>query len=287
MKIYDAFLFFNELDLLEIRLELLYNHVDYFVISECDTTFSGLSKPFYYDENKHLFEKYADKIIHIKNYNSGDLSPSLNSEGQFSKEKYDIYLSINNFFNEVKNSPQTDNGKPHWCRDFLHREYVKYGMAGCQDDDIIIFSDLDEIPDPSKMKLDGESYLINQKNIIYYINKENTSDRWCGTFITKYSNVKDKSLNKLRNDRFSFEILENSGWHLTFMGGKDRIAQKIKSYGHQEYNNDSIISQISSKVDNNIDILNRGVSIRNINIDDYYPKGMIDMIKEKFNYLIG
>jgi len=62
-KIYDTFLFFNELDLLEIRLTMLYPHVDYFVISECDYTFSGKQKPFYFDENKEKFSKFMDKII--------------------------------------------------------------------------------------------------------------------------------------------------------------------------------------------------------------------------------
>ena len=66
MKLYDCFQFFNEFDLLEIRLDLLYEYVDYFVISETNRTHSNISKPFYFEENKHLFEKYMDKIIHIK-----------------------------------------------------------------------------------------------------------------------------------------------------------------------------------------------------------------------------
>ena len=64
MKIYDAFLFFNELDLLEIRLNLLNDYVDYFVISESDLTFSGKPKPLYYLENKDRFKQFEKKIIH-------------------------------------------------------------------------------------------------------------------------------------------------------------------------------------------------------------------------------
>ena len=64
MKIYDIFIFFNELDLLEIRLNILDLYVDYFVIVECTETFSGLVKPLYYKENKDLFKKWNHKIIH-------------------------------------------------------------------------------------------------------------------------------------------------------------------------------------------------------------------------------
>ena len=62
--IYDCFTFFNELDLLEIRLNILDEHVDYFVLAECTETFSGIEKPLYYEENKERFSKWSHKIIH-------------------------------------------------------------------------------------------------------------------------------------------------------------------------------------------------------------------------------
>lgn len=137
MKIYDAFLFFNELDLLEVRLEMLYDHVDYFIISECDTTFSGISKPFYFEDNKERYSKYLDKIIHIKNENSGEINNIVNNhEG----EKRNIFDSILKFYYEIKDTPLTGNGMPHWCRDFLHREFVKIGMSECDGEDLIMFS---------------------------------------------------------------------------------------------------------------------------------------------------
>ena len=78
-KIYDSFLFFNELDLLDIRLTILDPYVDYFVISECDYTFSGNKKPFYFDDNKNLFSKFLHKIIHIKNHNSNETENLINT----------------------------------------------------------------------------------------------------------------------------------------------------------------------------------------------------------------
>jgi beta-1,4-mannosyl-glycoprotein beta-1,4-N-acetylglucosaminyltransferase len=65
MKIIDCFTFYNELKLLEYRLNILYNIVDYFIIVEANQTHQGKSKKLYYNENKNRFEKFQDKIIHI------------------------------------------------------------------------------------------------------------------------------------------------------------------------------------------------------------------------------
>lgn len=295
MKIYDSFLFFNELDLLEIRLEMLYDYVDYFIISECDTTFSGLKKPFYFEENKERYSKFLDKIIYVKNEDSGSYDDDILNK--YDGDKGIIFSDILKHYYAIKYSPLTDHGKPHWCRDFLHREFVKLGMTECEDDDIIIFSDLDEIPDPKKLIFDGGTYLIHQKNIIYYLNCENVTEKWHGSVVTNFSNIKNESLNKIRNEfrgynligntnNLNFKIIENGGWHLTFMGGMSRISEKIKSYGHQEFNNDSVISQISDKMNNNLDILNRGIKIEDVNIDEYYPEEMVNLIKQKYPYLI-
>ena len=64
-KIYDCFIFSNELDLLEIRLRILNPYVDYFVIVEADKTHRGKRKPLYFQKNKKRFKKWGDKIIHI------------------------------------------------------------------------------------------------------------------------------------------------------------------------------------------------------------------------------
>ena len=64
MKVFDSFIFFNELDLLELRLNILNDVVDYFVLTESPFTVSGNEKPLYYQENKDRFGKFNDKIIH-------------------------------------------------------------------------------------------------------------------------------------------------------------------------------------------------------------------------------
>jgi len=287
-KVYDAFLFFNELDLLEIRLTMLDPYVDYFVISECDYTFSGNKKPFYFEENKNLFSKFLHKIIHVKNYNTNETEILVNT---FTESKKNVFDNIIKYYEGVKNSPETDFGKAHWCREYLHREFVSLGLSECNDDDIIIFSDLDEIPSPEAIKniknlsLDENDFTLKQDYHYYFVNNLLEMD-WMGSIISKYGSMKSDSLNNLRRKRLNNVILENSGWHLSFVGGVDRIKQKIESYGHQEYNNDYIKKNIEDKITQNADLFGRGTQPKIIDIEGYYPNNIIELIKNKYPYLI-
>jgi beta-1,4-mannosyl-glycoprotein beta-1,4-N-acetylglucosaminyltransferase len=300
-KIYDCFLFFNELDLLEIRLKALYPYVDYFIISECDYTFSGMNKPFYYEENKHLFEQYADKIIHIKNYNSDRTDNFVN---EHKDTKFDIFESIVANFNVIKHTQETGFGLPHWCRDYLHREYIGLGFNLCNDDDIIMISDTDEIPNPDIIKnipdldLDNNMYCLRMDCHNYFVNNL-SSTNWMGTVITKFDKIKNKTICTVRRSRNTYHMIYNAGWHLSFIGGAERIRTKIESYSHQEMNNDYIKNNIVDKINQNKDIFNRSNNtyhsdsetyyydnLKVINVDDYYPSDLLDLIKTKFPYLI-
>ena len=295
MKIYDCFLFFNEIDLLEIRLEILYPHVDYFIISECDSTFSGLDKPFFFEDNKHKFEKYLDKIIHIKNYNSKDY---VSFENTHNGNRGKIYQEIVDRF---KNTNFEWKSESNWCLDFLHREYVKLGMDRCEDDDLILFSDLDEIPNPeviSKLKTEfdlDKTYVLLENSFYFYVNVLSQTN-WFGSYITKFKNIKTKSVGLFRNSREMYEKIKNGGWHLSFMGGKDRVVKKIKSWGHQEYNLPHILNNVESNMNSLKDLFGRRNKFYNSNIqqfffesmvevkmDEYYPTEIINLINSKYN----
>jgi beta-1,4-mannosyl-glycoprotein beta-1,4-N-acetylglucosaminyltransferase len=299
-KIYDSFLFFNELDLLDIRLTMLYPHVDYFVISECDYTFSGKEKPFYFEDNKEKFAKFSDKIIHIKHYKTNEHNDLSNFYGGNKKIVFDKLIKN---YNLIKNTPETDNGKPHWCREYLQREYVGLGLSECNDDDIIIFSDLDEMPRPeiitdiSKLNFKDNKYFLYSAGLQYYINNLSNTN-WLGSVIASYGKIKDSSLNNLRKHRGNYTPIENGGWHLSFMGGVERIKMKLDSYGHQEYNNDAIKSNIETKLKQNTDVLGRSnyssrpqieqcffENLSQFDINDY-PNNIIELVKEKYPYLI-
>jgi len=302
-KVYDCVIFFNELDLLEIRLETLDPYVDYFIISECDSTFSGIEKPFYYEKNKEKFAKFAAKIIHVKHHNSVEYTDLQNI---YEGNQYDIYNNIIAIHD--KHKPEHGHGQPHWCRDFLHREYLKLGMADCSDNDIIMYSDLDEIPNPETLKdirkLDmSKQYCLLQDNNNYYVNNI-ASTNWRGNIICEYSYLKDKSLNMMRylsrQDEHNYTFIQNAGWHLSYMWPPERIKIKLKCFGHQEFNNPYYLNSIEDNIKNNRDVLGRGQyntfnsnleefyfdNMKTVEVQGYLPDAMIEMIEEKFPYLI-
>lgn len=123
IMIYDCFPFFNELDVLEIRLNVLYDTVDYFVITEADKTHTGRHKEYIFEQNKDRFAKFLDKIIYIK---------------------------VDDF-PDLENSETSSDGNK-WLYENYQRDAIMRGLKDCKPDDVIIISDCDEIPNPEAVK---------------------------------------------------------------------------------------------------------------------------------------
>lgn len=248
-KIIDSFLFFNEIDLLEIRLNILYDYVDYFIITESDTTFSGNKKKLFFLENQSRFDKFKDKII----------------------------------YNPIK---IPDNILVTWDREIYQRnapiEKLKE-ISG--DSDLIITSDIDEIPSPEVLEnyydwFDGNNlYHFKQKMYMYYLNNYKNG-YWFGTRACSFSYLKKKSIDDIRQDtedvnKLDGFIIENAGWHFTYLGGEDQIKYKLESFSHQEYNNSSVKSNIKEVLAKNLDIFGRNVQYQVVSVDDSYPDYII------------
>jgi beta-1,4-mannosyl-glycoprotein beta-1,4-N-acetylglucosaminyltransferase len=157
-------------------------------------------------------------------------------------------------------------------------------IDGLKDDDIIMVSDLDEIPNVEtlkKIEIPNNTFLhCIQSMHQYYVNVMK-NERWYGTKIFKYSFFKESSigLNGMRVDKSIGQLLENCGWHLTFLGGVEKIKEKIKAYGHQEFNNDNILNNIEGNVVNNSDIFYRGDKYIDISLD-FFPEHICSLIKK-------
>ena len=158
-KVYDTFCFFNELDLLEIRLNILDPYVDYFVLGEATETFSGKEKTAYYQDNKERFAKWNNKIIYLSN-------PQLKTNDSFERAGF-----------------QKDNLRKHL-------------FDRAKDEDIVYFGDLDEIWKPQEIK-DDKVYNLRQLNYSYYLNNR-SSEEWVGTIVGKWSSVKTNTFNYWR-----------------------------------------------------------------------------------------
>jgi hypothetical protein len=212
--IYDCFTFFNELDLLEIRLNILDDHVDYFVLAECEETFSGLAKPLYYNENKSRFSKWNHKIIH-----------------------------------HVNSKIETQNS---FERAYYQKENISISIKHLNDDDVVYYGDLDEIWKPQEV--DDKVYKLHQLNYSYYLNYR-SSEKWIGTLVGRYKNIKEIGFNYLRANPTNFK--KDGGWHFTNMGGPDQIRKKLESYDHQEYNLHWIKNTLEQRMENGQDFIGR------------------------------
>ena len=251
--IYDCFIFNNEIDLLELRLSILDDVVDKFVIIEGNKTFSGNSKESNFIAHWDRFKKWEDKIIY-KFFEMPDFDVS-------------------------------------WDREIYSRNYY-LSLPDFNDEDIIISSDLDEIPNPEAIRcvndwIDDDNHFTFQMNFyMYYLNNFMTSN-WFGTRVATYKYLKDKTIDDIREatedeSRISGPIIDNGGWHFSYFGGKEMIKKKIESFSHTEHNNEQTKSNIEGNLKSNSDLFNRNVSFKVIEMtEDEYPEYILNN-KEKY-----
>ncbi|NMH29229.1 glycosyltransferase family 17 protein [Flavobacterium silvaticum] len=267
--VYDCFIFFNELDLLEIRLNELDSVVDKFVIVEADRTFQNKPKPFIFEENKQRFEKFLDKIIHVK------------------LTKYPLFLPVIN--------PRTA-----WKMEFYQRNSIVKGLRNCRPDDIILISDVDEIPKKEvirKFSLHGIDRIFGVKMdmFMYFFNHklifdggsqmdrlESKNGIWHCMVALPYR-LLHEAPNRLRKTVMrtvrrgaKYPIIPNGGWHFSYMGGFDKIVQKLESFSHTEYNLDQYKKKevVEELIHSGKDIFGRDLEFKVVdrveNMPDYF-----------------
>ena len=257
MKIFDCFIFNHEIELLEIRLNILNDYVDKFVITEGDITFSGLPKESHFLNNKERFSKWEDKII-------------LNQ------------INIPEF-----NSP--------WHREIYSRNAI-VNLDIFNDDDLIITSDLDEIPNPevlehaSEWVSDDDHFTFQQSCYSYWLNNL-YSDKWFGTRASTHKYLKNTTVDDIREgtedeSKISGSIITNGGWHFTYLGNEDHIRQKINSFCDRHFDVPEVTDNISKNLSEGNDVLNRThIKYQTVKLDDSFPQYILDN-QEKYSHLI-
>jgi len=250
-RIIDCFIFYNELDLLKYRLDLLNDVVDYFVIVESTHTFVGKEKRLFFNENKHLFD--SEKIIHI---------------------------IVDDFPYKHPNNVDV------WQNEYFQRNAIQRGIdlvKDISDEDVIILSDADEIPDPHTLiKIKKGDILVDlhtlQMDLYYYNLNTIFQSKWTLCKIVSYKKYKELNIscNDIRNKKCDEEIL-NGGWHLSYFGDKHFIQNKIQNFSHQELNNSEYteLDKIEERMNNSKDLYDRNyLDMSYIKIEDnkYLPK---------------
>ena len=280
-KIYDCFTFFNELELLELRMEILNEYVDKFVIVESTITFSGKEKKLFYEENKEKFKKFNNKIIHVIVNDTPEDFVNLPFIENPKNKQEEIKNKILNYLNI---SEGWGRHEKQWGREIYQRESIFYGLLDCNDDDLIIVSDLDEIPNLGGVSSFNFNDVFDFKqNTYYYYFNLLKEKNWSGSKLISWENLKSTSTNSVRQNKHTTKIIENGGWHFSFMGGPDSVKIKIDAYSHQEYNNHRILSNVENNIKSENDPFFRG-KLSRVLIDETYPSEITENIGkyEKF-----
>ena len=254
MAIYDCFQYFNEDHIVDLRLNILDEKVDYFVISESTKNHQGISKKLNFDINK--FKKFKKKIIYLV----ANPSEKLKEKHKFGHSQIEQH----------------------------QRNFLIEGLRKANDEDIILISDTDEIPNIDKIKLVKKKYFaFSQKAFCYKLNLSNPSeDNWIGTRGCKKKDLispqklrflKFKNYQFWRLDKYNLQILKNGGWHFSYLLKPNKISEKIKSFSHSEDNTkeNTNIENINDKLDMLIHPT-KNYKLEKIVLDESFPKYIIE-----------
>ncbi len=234
MKIFDCFMFYDEEMILDFRLNYLNDYVDQFVIIESSYTHSGKKRKLIFDIKK--YSKFKDKIF----YKVLDEEPTGLSEIE-EKDDYD-----------KKNSKYILNALK---RENFQRNYISQGLQNASSDDIVIISDVDEIPnlEENNLKdLKNKIILFNQKFFYYKFNLKLQSFDWYGSKACKKANlISPQWLRNIKSKKYPFWrfdtlfsktkyqniiLIKKGGWHFSNMKTPESIEKKMSTYlHHREY----------------------------------------------------
>ena len=284
-KIFDVFLFFNELDLLELRFKTLYPIIDYFIVTELSETFSGKPKELLFNKNKKRFKKFTKKIIYNP-VSTKELENLKNIEWEKYTSNFNISLAHKHRGRPAKNI------KASLKREITHRDSCILGFYNLASPaDIILLSDLDEIPSPKAIKETIKkplklAYYFKMDWYLYWINNK-VSDPWFGTVLFEFRYLEGKSLDNLRlassnQDIVPGKIVDKGGWHFSYLGGSEAIRKKLNAHPFQGYKvqvarflDKLKIRSIKATLQNNKDILFQRRKLYKVKLDNSYPQELL------------
>ena len=257
MKIIDCFSYFDEDMMLEVRLSTLFDYVDKFVICEATLDHAGNEKRLNFDMKK--FKKYEKKIN---------------------------YIVVNDLPKVVKSFKK--NWHPAHARDQFQRNSLIRGLSDCDLDDVIMISDLDEIPNPEKIsdfKKEDKYACFVQGNFLFKLNLLNTSEpKWFGTRVCRKKDLKSPQwLREIKSRKIPFykfykpkfdKFILNGGWHFSSVKTAEGIYKKLHSFSEQQFNNKKFkdMDIIKNKIEQKKDLFDRGYDFKVLKVDQTFPK---------------
>jgi beta-1,4-mannosyl-glycoprotein beta-1,4-N-acetylglucosaminyltransferase len=238
MKKFDCFKFFNEVELLHLRFLEYYDYIDYFVIVEATKTHTGKPKELLFPKIKDKFKDYINKVIYVEVHDLPDYS-----------------------LNDI------------WKAENYQRNCIMRGLEGkAQPGDKIFVSDCDELWDTATADLyiERKDWITFNEHLFYYYVNCQQNCLWNGPIMAPYGSF--DSPQTLRNAaRSGLNSVFPGGWHYSYMGGADRIKEKVENIAESHLIIDKIgsLNDIQKKMETATDLWNRP--------DNYAKKNFINI----------
>ena len=268
----DSFLFFNEYELVELRIRYLEEIIDVFVIVEANITHQGKKKDWNFpDILKNELKEFSKKI-----------------------QYHQLKIDTEKIKNEESFIIEDLKGDDAWRIENFQRNYTKTVCKKFSDNDILIISDVDEIPSKEKLKFilssDFEkiSPIAMEQHLFHidcnYLRKES----WRGSIVTTIKICNAYSPHQFRRYRNKISHFTDSGWSFSSFGGAKKIKEKFEAFAHKEYNDDKFksIEHIENCQKNGLDLFHR--KVETVKVDKkFFPKDLLRLMEENSKFYFG
>ena len=268
----DAFLFFNEKELVELRIKYLEKIVDFFVVIEANITHQEKQKSWNFPSIlENNLKQFSKKI----QYHQIDIDP----EKIKNEESWII--------DDVK-------GDDAWRIENFQRNYIKTACQKFSNEDILVISDVDEIPSKTKLEFvkscDFKKIApVALEQHLFHIDCNYLKlESWRGSIATTMQICNAYSPHQLRRSRNRISHLTDSGWSFSSFGGPNKIKEKFESIAHKEFNNDKFknADHIISCQKTGADLFHRKIQKKKIE-KHFFPKDLLELMEQNPTFYFG
>ena len=275
--IVDSFIFFNEKELVELRIKYLNKIIDYFVVVEADHTHTGKQKKWNFPNilNNELKE-FSHKIQYHQM--KVDLEKA-------EKEKDQRYNKLAGNLRNVGRSWKIEN---------MQRNYIKNACQKFSASDIVIISDLDEIPSINKINFikscDFKAVApVGFEQALFHLNCNFLNlERWIGSVVTTKELIDKYEPQSFRNNKDRISTFNDAGWSFSSFGGSNRVREKFEAFAHEEYNNEKYINESHLKkcIEKGLDQFHRKTKKQKIE-KFFFPKELLKLMEQNPDFYFG
>jgi len=268
----DSFLFFNEAELVELRIKYLDKMVDYFVIVEANITHQGKKKGWNFPKIlESNLKEFSEKI----QYHQLDINPEKikNEESWIIDDiKGDDAHKIDNF----------------------QRNYIKTACEKFSNEDILIISDIDEIPSKKKLEFimscdfNKIAPVVLEQHLFHIDCNFLRLESWRGSIVTTIKICNAYSPHQLRRARNRISHFSDSGWSFSSFGGPKKIKEKLEAFAHKEFNSDKFknVDHIMNCQKTGADLFHRKVQAKKVN-KNFFPRDLLELMEQNPTYYFG